>query len=69
MYGNLLLLQCSVKLDHLPIPVGSHIIFVFLQDFDNIEDIATDEELDMLDLAFGLTDTSRLGCQVANCSA
>ncbi|KAM4608256.1 adrenodoxin-like [Polymixia lowei] len=23
-----------------------------------------DEELDMLDLAFGLTDTSRLGCQV-----
>lgn len=24
----------------------------------------TDEELDMLDLAYGLTDTSRLGCQV-----
>uniref|UniRef100_A0A6J0SYF1 Adrenodoxin-like n=1 Tax=Pogona vitticeps TaxID=103695 RepID=A0A6J0SYF1_9SAUR len=24
----------------------------------------SDEELDMLDLAFGLTDTSRLGCQV-----
>ncbi|KAJ2286384.1 mitochondrial matrix iron-sulfur protein, partial [Coemansia sp. RSA 353] len=24
----------------------------------------TDEENDMLDLAFGLTDTSRLGCQV-----
>ena len=24
----------------------------------------TDEELDMLDLAFGLTETSRLGCQV-----
>ena len=46
-----------------------YIIFFFLQDFDNIEDIATDEELDMLDLAFGLTDTSRLGCQVANCSA
>ncbi|KNE64169.1 hypothetical protein AMAG_09211 [Allomyces macrogynus ATCC 38327] len=27
----------------------------------------TDEENDMLDLAFGLTDTSRLGCQVAMC--
>jgi len=25
---------------------------------------AVDEENDMLDLAFGLTDTSRLGCQV-----
>ncbi|GIL45332.1 hypothetical protein Vafri_2594 [Volvox africanus] len=25
---------------------------------------ATEDELDMLDLAFGLTDTSRLGCQV-----
>lgn len=24
----------------------------------------SDEELDMLDLAYGLTDTSRLGCQV-----
>ncbi|EDV24571.1 uncharacterized protein TRIADDRAFT_25670 [Trichoplax adhaerens] len=24
----------------------------------------TDEELDMLDLAFGLSDTSRLGCQI-----
>ena len=23
-----------------------------------------EEELDMLDLAFGLTDTSRLGCQI-----
>ncbi|KAI9183113.1 mitochondrial matrix iron-sulfur protein [Blastocladiella emersonii ATCC 22665] len=27
----------------------------------------TDEENDMLDLAFGLTDTSRLGCQVQMC--
>ncbi|XP_074864311.1 adrenodoxin-like [Carettochelys insculpta] len=27
-------------------------------------DAITDEEMDMLDLAFGLTDTSRLGCQV-----
>jgi ferredoxin len=25
---------------------------------------ATDDEEDMLDLAFGLTDTSRLGCQI-----
>ena len=30
----------------------------------NIHPWATDEELDMLDLAFGLTETSRLGCQV-----
>lgn len=28
---------------------------------------ATDEENDMLDLAFGLTETSRLGCQVRLC--
>ena len=34
------------------------------EDFAKIDDEATDEELDMLDLAFGLTDTSRLGCQV-----
>jgi len=40
-----------------------HLIFK-QEDFDKIDDIATDEELDMLDLAFGLTDTSRLGCQV-----
>lgn len=33
-------------------------------DFDKIPDKMTDEELDMLDLAYGLTDTSRLGCQV-----
>ncbi|KAF2646687.1 ferredoxin [Massarina eburnea CBS 473.64] len=31
--------------------------------FDKMEE-ATDEENDMLDLAFGLTETSRLGCQV-----
>lgn len=31
--------------------------------FDKIPE-ASDEENDMLDLAFGLTDTSRLGCQV-----
>ena len=40
-----------------------HLIFEKV-DFDNLPDIATDEELDMLDMAFGLTDTSRLGCQV-----
>ena len=27
-------------------------------------DAVNDEEMDMLDLAFGLEDTSRLGCQV-----
>jgi len=38
---------------------------VFKQaDFDKIPSNVTDEELDMLDLAYGLTDTSRLGCQV-----
>ena len=40
-----------------------HLIFK-QEDFDKIPDEATDEELDMLDLAYGLTDTSRLGCQV-----
>ena len=34
------------------------------KDFDQLPEEATDEELDMLDLAYGLTDTSRLGCQV-----
>ena len=43
---------------------SSFIISDLMQDFSNIEEEATDEELDMLDLAFGLTDTSRLGCQV-----
>ena len=40
-----------------------HLIFK-KEDFNKIPDEATDEELDMLDLAYGLTDTSRLGCQV-----
>ena len=31
--------------------------------YDNIPE-ASDDENDMLDLAFGLTETSRLGCQV-----
>ncbi|XP_059486004.1 adrenodoxin-like protein 2, mitochondrial [Neocloeon triangulifer] len=33
-------------------------------DYDRIPNKPTDEELDMLDLAFDLTDTSRLGCQI-----
>ena len=32
-------------------------------DFDRLEE-ATEDEEDMLDLAFGLTHTSRLGCQI-----
>ena len=33
-------------------------------DFDKIPKIGTDGELDLLEMAHGLTDTSRLGCQV-----
>ncbi|CAH8614786.1 unnamed protein product [Schistosoma curassoni] len=40
-----------------------HLIFA-KEDFDNLRDPLTEEEQDMLDLAYGLTDTSRLGCQV-----
>ncbi|KAK2706497.1 hypothetical protein QYM36_016509 [Artemia franciscana] len=40
-----------------------HIIFK-PEDFRKLSSKPTDEELDMLDLAYGLTDTSRLGCQV-----
>jgi ferredoxin len=40
-----------------------HLIFK-PEDFALLPDEATDEELDMLDLAYGLVDTSRLGCQV-----
>ncbi|XP_003384095.1 PREDICTED: uncharacterized protein LOC100641494 [Amphimedon queenslandica] len=32
--------------------------------YEKIPDFLTEEEQDMLDLAFGLTDTSRLGCQI-----
>ncbi|CAH8547821.1 unnamed protein product [Schistosoma turkestanicum] len=39
-----------------------HLIFA-KKDFDNLHDPLTEEEQDMLDLAYGLTDTSRLGCQ------
>nr|CAI5855121.1 unnamed protein product [Callosobruchus analis] len=34
------------------------------QDYDALPDKPTEEELDMLDLAYDLTDTSRLGCQI-----
>ena len=33
-------------------------------DFDKIPKIGTDGELDLLEMAHGLTDTSRLVCQV-----
>ena len=32
-------------------------------DYDRLEEVSEDEE-DMLDLAFGLTKTSRMGCQI-----
>ncbi|CAG0912445.1 unnamed protein product [Notodromas monacha] len=40
-----------------------HLIFK-KEDYDRLPDKPSDEELDMLDLAYGLCDTSRLGCQV-----
>jgi len=40
-----------------------HLIFTPAQ-FEAIGDKPSDEESDMLDLAYGLCDTSRLGCQV-----
>ena len=40
-----------------------HLIFTG-ENYEKINEKPTDEELDMLDLAFGLEDTSRLGCQV-----
>uniref|UniRef100_M8AQ52 Uncharacterized protein n=1 Tax=Aegilops tauschii TaxID=37682 RepID=M8AQ52_AEGTA len=40
-----------------------HVIVMDVKDYNKLED-PTDEENDMLDLAFGLTETSRLGCQV-----
>ncbi|KAL1131613.1 hypothetical protein AAG570_011227, partial [Ranatra chinensis] len=33
-------------------------------DYDRLPEKPSDEEFDMLDLAYGLTDTSRLGCQI-----
>lgn len=40
-----------------------HLIFS-KEVYDTLPDKPTDEELDMLDLAYELTDTSRLGCQI-----
>ncbi|CAK9144646.1 unnamed protein product [Ilex paraguariensis] len=40
-----------------------HVIVADMEYYNKLED-PTDEENDMLDLAFGLTETSRLGCQV-----
>ncbi|XP_055716791.1 adrenodoxin-like protein 2, mitochondrial [Phlebotomus papatasi] len=40
-----------------------HLIFK-QKDFDQLPEKPSDEELDMLDLAYDLTDTSRLGCQI-----
>lgn len=40
-----------------------HLIFS-QADYDKLPDKPSDEELDMLDLAYDLTDTSRLGCQI-----
>ncbi|KAI3933866.1 hypothetical protein MKX01_028192 [Papaver californicum] len=40
-----------------------HVIVMDVDYYNKLED-PTDEENDMLDLAFGLTETSRLGCQV-----
>nr|XP_056714641.1 adrenodoxin, mitochondrial [Euleptes europaea] len=37
---------------------------IFEEDVYKKLDAITDEELDMLDLAYGLTETSRLGCQI-----
>ena len=40
-----------------------HCVFA-QEDFDKLPEAPIDEELDMLDLAYDLCDTSRLGCQI-----
>eukprot|EP01066_Platyproteum_vivax_P002025 Platyproteum_vivax@DN124_c0_g1_i1.p1 len=40
-----------------------HIIFKKTEDYERMEK-PDDDELDMLDLALGVTETSRLGCQI-----
>jgi ferredoxin len=40
-----------------------HLIFT-KPDFEKLPDTPSDEEMDMLDLAYDLQDTSRLGCQI-----
>ena len=47
--GSLACSTCHVIVDH--------------EDYERLKD-ATEDEEDMLDLAFGLTHTSRLGCQI-----
>ena len=40
-----------------------HVVILDRRHYDALKE-PTDDENDMLDLAFGLTETSRLGCQV-----
>lgn len=40
-----------------------HLVFS-QEDFDRLPSKPGDDEMDMLDMAYGLTETSRLGCQV-----
>ncbi|KAL2941158.1 Adrenodoxin-like protein 2 mitochondrial [Bienertia sinuspersici] len=40
-----------------------HLIVMDVEYYNKLPD-PTDEEIDMLDLAFGLTEMSRLGCQI-----
>jgi len=40
-----------------------HVVIPDWDTFENLEEASEDEE-DMLDMAFGLTETSRLGCQI-----
>jgi len=40
-----------------------HVIFPDFEVFDGLEEASEDEE-DMLDMAYGLTETSRLSCQI-----
>ena len=40
-----------------------HVVVLSQEVYDALPE-PEEEELDMLDLAFGLTDTSRLGCQI-----
>ncbi len=41
-----------------------HVIFPDEDIFDNLLEEASEDEEDMLDMAYGLTETSRLGCQI-----
>lgn len=41
-----------------------HVIFPDEDIFDNVLEEASEDEEDMLDMAFGLTETSRLSCQI-----